>query len=404
MDIFKRGDKVWFEYEKNGHFYERCGYVLDGPFSNGFYRIKTANGAVDFIIHKDDIHRERPDHRIRLEDVYKQAKDMLCNNAEKTHPFMLGDLVVYKDASKPITFIVIDVIEYTSPQGTISYSYKIKRTNNNNSNSDTIVHIVDHDRLEKVQLKCGYEYRRGDYVQFEYDGFTRIGEVIELLYADTDRGSLYKIKGHSGQEYLVSQGKIKGLAPNDDIVKYVNEDKMSINDIRKMMGIKPIKEDNNMKTKKEQKKRNRNIIKTEKDQRTIKDISFNGPAVIVKFEPTGNDLAYGRFKGDKVVVVCKDGDEYDKKTGFLLAILKEFLNNQSYGNILEKLDSFDDSNDFRFKVGDIVRLKNGHVKFEIGKCTTWRTKSGKVINRYRIDRIDGSHYSTYENEDRIEKA
>ena len=165
-----------------------------------------------------------------------------------------------------------------------------------------------------------------------------------------------------------------------------------------------IKEDNKMK--KEQKKRNRNIIKTEKYQRTIKDISFNGPAVIVKFEPSDEDLAWCRFKGDKVVVVCKDGDKYDMKTGFLLAILKEFLNNQSYGNILEKLDSFDTfdipqvgkDDGFKFKLGDIVRLKSGRVPFEvIGRY------SGKEIKRYHLRRICGN-YTTYENENRLVKA
>ena len=181
------------------------------------------------------------------------------------------------------------------------------------------------------------------------------------------------------------------------------------------------KEDNKMK--KEQKKRNRNIIKTEKYQRTIKDISFNGPAVIVKFEPTGEDLSYGRFKGDKVVVVCKDGDKYDMKTGFLLAILKEFLNNQSYGNILEKLDSFDAfdipqvgkderkatreaverTDDFKFNLGDFVRLKSGLATFEVIGKLTWRY-SGREIKRYRLRRLSGTHYTTYENENRLIKA
>lgn len=180
-----------------------------------------------------------------------------------------------------------------------------------------------------------------------------------------------------------------------------------------------IKEDNKMK--KEQKKRNRNIIKTEKYQRTIKDITFNGPAVIVKFEPTGEDLAWGRFKGDKVVVVCKDGDKYDMKTGFLLAILKEFLNNQSYGNVLEKLDSFDaldipqvgkewkeniinpdadKVDNWKFMIGDLVRLKSGNVIFKVVRTCTWKF-GDEIVHRYAIQRIGGSKYITYENENRL---
>lgn len=170
------------------------------------------------------------------------------------------------------------------------------------------------------------------------------------------------------------------------------------------------KEDNKMK--KEQKKRNRNIIKCNgKYERTIKDISFNGPAVIVKFKPTMDDYVYGSTKGDKVVVVCKDGDKYDMKTGFLLAILKEFLNNQSYGNILEKLDSFDaldipqvgKDDSFKFKAGDIVRFKRGVARFRVDKCTTFTTSSGEVVPRYRLLRVLGTKYaySTYANENEL---
>jgi len=109
------------------------------------------------------------------------------------------------------------------------------------------------------------------------------------------------------------------------------------------------------------------------------------------------------------------------KTGFLLAILKEFLNNQSYGNVLEKLDNFDvfdipqvgkderkevkeaveRTDGFKFKVGDIVRLKSGRVPFEVIGTLTWKY-SGREIKRYRLRRVCGN-YTTYENENRLVK-
>lgn len=92
------------------------------------------------------------------------------------------------------------------------------------------------------------------------------------------------------------------------------------------------KENKNMK--KQQKKRDRNIIKVKDlETRKIKEIMFNGPATIIKWDPTWKDIV-----GDKTVTVCKEPDKLDKTTGFLLAVLKEILDNKSYGNILEKID------------------------------------------------------------------
>lgn len=97
------------------------------------------------------------------------------------------------------------------------------------------------------------------------------------------------------------------------------------------------KENKNMK--KQQKKRDRNIIKVKKDHETIKikEIMFNGPATIIKWDPTWKQLANGEA-ADKTVTVAKEPDKFDKTTGFLLAVLKDLLDNQSYGNILEKID------------------------------------------------------------------
>ena len=98
-----------------------------------------------------------------------------------------------------------------------------------------------------------------------------------------------------------------------------------------------------IKVKKEDKKmkdrpRDHKFVKTNKYERRIKEVMFNGPATIIKWEPTG--YLNGKSKGDKTVSVCGKNDIYDKEKGFLLAIIKEFVDNQSYDNILRMMDSF----------------------------------------------------------------
>lgn len=98
--------------------------------------------------------------------------------------------------------------------------------------------------------------------------------------------------------------------------------------------------------KKQQKKRDRNIIQAKNlEARKIKEIMFNGPATIIKWEPTVHQQIWNE-KADKTVVVCKEPDSFDKTTGFLLAILKELLDNKSYGNILEKIDEIKEFDEF----------------------------------------------------------
>ena len=121
---------------------------------------------------------------------------------------------------------------------------------------------------------------------------------------------------------------------NIDALRY------SINDARvfaEFMADFNKKENKNMK--KQQKRRNRNILVVKELNTAIEfdEIKFNGPATIIKWKPTFDQLVNDK-KGDKTVTVAKEPDRFDKTTGFLLAVLKEVLDNKSYGNILEKID------------------------------------------------------------------
>ena len=127
------------------------------------------------------------------------------------------------------------------------------------------------------------------------------------------------------------------LHHSDDIdaLRYYMDD---VRATSKLMADFNKKENKNMK--KQQKKRDRNIIKVKDlETRKIKEIMFNGPATIIKWNPTWTQVSHNGI-GDKTVTVCKEPDKLDKTTGFLLAVLKEVLTNQSYGNILEKIDEF----------------------------------------------------------------
>lgn len=113
-----------------------------------------------------------------------------------------------------------------------------------------------------------------------------------------------------------------------------------INDIRacaELMADFNKKENKTMKQ--QQKRRNRNILVVKELGTVIEldEIKFNGPATIIKWKPTIIQSLWNE-KPDKTVVVCKEPDKFDKTTGFLLAVLKELLDNKSYGNILEKID------------------------------------------------------------------
>jgi len=88
--------------------------------------------------------------------------------------------------------------------------------------------------------------------------------------------------------------------------------------------------------------RNHKFVRTNAKERRIKEVMFNGPATIIKWEPTMNDYVIRKTKGDKTVSVCGVTDPYDKEKGFLLAVIKEFVDNQSYDNILRMMDSFND--------------------------------------------------------------
>lgn len=237
MDIFKIGDEVWFEYEIGGHSYERCGFILDGPFNNGFYRIRNAKNAVDFFIYKDKIHYERP---------------------------------------------------------------------------------VKEDNMKNTKL-------------------------------------------------IRSNGTYK---------------------------------------------------------KEIKNVIFSGPVTTVVFDEEFDPFGRKVKRKTKTNVRCQEGDEFDKTTGFLLALVKTFVDKQSYDNILRTIDGFEEDkiekhvkytrkhiklekkcedDCFKFKVGDIVRFEHGVARFKVDKRTTFTTKSGKVVPRYRLLRVLGTKYaySTYANENEL---
>lgn len=132
------------------------------------------------------------------------------------------------------------------------------------------------------------------------------------------------------------------------------------------------KEESNMKKPQNQKRRNRNQIRCNGNYcRDISEIIFNGPATIIKWKPSIDQWAYNK-KGDKTVATCSKDDAFNKTTGFLLAIIKEFFDNQSYDNILRKIDSFYEEEEETLTVYDIVDMlpKEERLKlyYELGKA------------------------------------
>lgn len=61
-------------------------------------------------------------------------------------------------------------------------------------------------------------------------------------------------------------------------------------------------------------------------RKSIKEVIFNNPATIILWAD-----------GTKTVVKCKDGDKYDKQTGFLICYLKGIVGNKT---LLKEIDKW----------------------------------------------------------------
>lgn len=151
-----------------------------------------------------------------------------------------------------------------------------------------------------------------------------------------------KLVGNDITAFSIDEGPFHNQSHSDNIdtLRYC------VNDIKALAALQEDlnkKENKNMKN--QQKRRNRNLfaIKDGTKFRKLDEIKFNGPATIIKWKPTFSQ-ELRNIKGDKTVVVCKEPDKLDKTTGFLLAVLKDLLDNKSYGNLLEKIDEINKEN------------------------------------------------------------
>ena len=194
------------------------------------------------------------------------------------------------------------------------------------------------------------------------------------------------------------------------------------------------------KTKENTMKKNDKLIRMNgKYKKEIKKVIFSGPATTIVFEDE-LDIPYGRVIKPKTTVKCQDGDKFDKTTGFSLALLKTFVDKNSYNNILRTIDGFEEENkeckdvrdpntdwiaklplkeqkklflnlgkvfretreknDFKFQVGDIVKLKNGNSLYEVVKCNA-KEYNKRIVRYYRLKSTSPSEYLTTEREERL---
>ena len=193
MNKFNIGDKVWFKLDSYGRKAERLGTIRDSiNVGDGWcYNIETSDHKHWNIKEKDinysaphtrDYNYNRKNEEKELKEDEETLKDFMnriYGKSDFIQPFELGDLVIYKDASKPEVFTVIEIIEYKNSIGDmVSYSYRIKRTARDGQN---IVNLVDHDKLEKVekQYRGGYIYPVGARVRFKFGKNELIGYIQE---------------------------------------------------------------------------------------------------------------------------------------------------------------------------------------------------------------------------------
>ena len=233
---------------------------------------------------------------------------------------------------------------------------------------------------------------------------------------------------------MINRNAIYGLKGGYEIgeafsSEYIKNDcesvKSFLNDI---YGINKTKENNQMK------KNDKLIRMNGKYKKEIKKVIFSGPATTIVFEDE-IDIPYGRVIKPKTTVKCQDGDEFNKTTGFLLALLKTFVDKNSYNNILRTIDSFEEENkdldiskvvnslskkekkklyyelgkaareavegtEFKFEVGDIVRLKAGASLYKVVKRYEKQFGS-RMVRYYRLKSNSPSEYLTTEREERL---
>lgn len=216
------------------------------------------------------------------------------------------------------------------------YLYKIEYFNNDDG------FVKNAYVLEKEILD--FKFKNGEEVQFRCFAAWKRGKIC-ASYADRDGRIFYDI--NPWDEMIKAYDSLRGYKEIQemDVRPYTNYTFSfpTVSDAV-LLGI----DTDSIKVKKEDKKmkdipRNHKFVKTNTKERRIKEVMFNGPATIIKWEPSTYDVFVNcNTKGDKTVSVCGKSDIYDKEKGFLLAVIKEFVDNQSYDNILRMMDSFND--------------------------------------------------------------
>ena len=473
--IFKYGQEVWFTYEFEGKPYESHGMIDEVYYFNDVrkhkYKIIGDASGKPFYIWEDKISFYKKEDRNKLHCVdckYNGCsiydKNSRCTNCVCSHrlftPKYSCDIKELEEAYSKAEAMC----DNSEPR-------KVCKTCKNRECGlayEPCLICKDHNMWESTkedkQYTGGYIYPVGAHIRYEDKKQIKCGTVVHHyeLYESKEEWYFIREDGKSSSDKCdhILGCHILGYAANwiddpsirkafgldvnkndiyenikkqinkdqlnfhyglnfnktfyDDILKYVNEDKMSINDIRKSMGMEPIKEDNMKNTK---------LIRSNGTyKKEIKKVIFSGPVTTIVFDEEFDP--FGRKVKCKTNVRCQEGDEFDKTTGFLLALVKTFVDKQSYDNILRTIDGFEEDkiekhvkytrkhiklekkcedDGFKFKLGDIVRLKSGLATFEVIGTLTWRY-SGREIKRYRLRRLSGTHYTTYENENRLVKV
>ncbi len=361
MSKFDIGDVVWFPFDNGTR--EQTGVIQNAIYYVSFEDDYIILGNVDgklYTKHESELNTTAPHKRhIQENDMrrcsnchyydYSLNAEPCCNcdiaNHTKWKPvtslrpsspdptFCPGDKVFYNDGTYVKKGVIKSVhVSYVAMKITYEIDNYITKKIDTVDERCIMLRIPKEDNLDDYDLAAFANSaacrKRGSFIpeveKVDYRSFYPVttGLSTNPMYDAIRRRILTGLS--SDPTWRVAQSaKSFGLNVN---VTYVDD---------------ILKEDNNMKKKQQnQRRRNRNVIKNNGTySRDINEIIFNGPATIIKWSPSMDQLTYNK-KGDKTVAVCGKDDKFDKTTGFLLAIIKEFFDNQSYDNILRKIDSF----------------------------------------------------------------
>lgn len=328
------GDSVWFPFDNGTK--EQKGEIKWFSNVNEYAILGNVDKKIHFVKENEisiiaphkrwlDPTEYKPDWEAQTKAIKKLEKQL----EEELYDFKIGDEVLYYDGThcnRNIRTGVITRIDYNPLF--LYYEYSVRKLFTTVSKLYT-----ERDIICKTRDAEEYSKRLG----INLEPFAKATTNYERQYAEI-KNVIEKWKPTAiSHDYTIANIDYLSMYPTTDILTCDG-----------FKGGKKFMEENK-----------KMVIRTVTYKREIKDIIFSGPATVIKFNNQFD-------KEEKTVVKCQNGDEFDKTKGFLLALVKEFVDKKSWNNILRIIDSFEEEKNEKEKsIAEIFDSLPENVKNDI---------------------------------------